>query len=193
MKRVGSAAAALPDRRIISHMINNQIPRPGQGAAVLPWAKPKMLKAMLKIAGAIGGPVDLYPGRRFPRTDNAILLEAGRLLFAGTRTASGIGLFDYVEAAQPHGFDMLLVRCCDDDVTYDICLHQLGRWYTGYRRAYADGVVRFCPPAHSDLPYIDATARGLVVRHYVPLIDRLQFDAGASLVAQDAREWEHAA
>lgn len=79
-------------------MINNQIPRPDQGVAALPWTTPGTMKAMLKIATAIGGPVDLAPCRRFAGTVNTILLEAGRLLIAGTRTASGIGLVDYVNA-----------------------------------------------------------------------------------------------
>lgn len=153
-------------------MMNNEAAAPLACRPTLPWNKPTTMQAMLKIAADIGGPVDLDPGRRFPGISNAILLECGRLLIAGTRSAPGIGLFEYAEAARPHGFDLLLVRNDGSDATYDIRHHQSGRWMTGYQRDDSDGSLRLCPLDNSDQRCIKVTARGLIVAQSADLVDR---------------------
>ncbi len=173
-------------------MMNRQTVRLA-GVSALPWNKPATRQAMLKIVGDIGGPVDLNPARRYSGADHAILLDAGRLLVAGTRAATGVGLVDYAEAAKRNWFDLLLVRCGGCEATYDIYLHQCGRWLTGYRRAYRGGSFWLYPPEHSGLPFIEATARGLALSRSAPFADQQQFDAQVFFGNRGASEWKEAA
>lgn len=174
-------------------MQNMNMPRSAGNVTSLPWIKAATQRALMKTAADIGGPVDLNPDRRFPGTENAILLEGANLLIAGTHTGPSIGLPDFREAAKRHGMDMLLARFAGSVMSYDIYRYRADDWLTGYQRAYCEGSFWFCPPDDTSLPFIKAGNRGLILSQHAPFANARRFDAGISLAAWNGTEWREAA
>lgn len=168
--------------------------RPVAGAQALPFVRPVLHRAMMKVAADIGGPIDLQPHKHLVGTENAVLLAEANLLIMGTSTACPVGLYDFDTPGVQHAMDVLLMRFDGRKVTFDIRLHRADEWLEHYDRCYWEGQFRFRPIDDENLPIINASRRGLVLSQNASLANLRRYDAGfgSAAVAADAA-WKKAA
>ncbi|GFM29147.1 hypothetical protein [Novosphingobium sp. PY1] len=122
---------------------------------------PNIRRKMIRLARAIGSPIDPTPHLRFAYTGGSLLLGEAGLLVMGTSLPHRLMAGHCEHVASRHGFDVIVLRSNAEVSSYDFYFHERRVWLTDYRWWEEHPGLAFAPCSGMQGPLVQAMPTGL--------------------------------
>ena len=136
------------------------------GASPLPRPRSAIHHRMIKIAAAVGGVVDLAPGRYDPLLDGCLLLPQAQLVIAATACLRPLLADEARKLIEATGYDLLLLRFNAYEIDYDLLVSDHEGWLERYTSRTGENGLEFVGDTPRS-PIVRASIWGLMTCHPV--------------------------